>query len=199
MNSGEAAAGPVGEGRDDIAALAKGGLTNFFGFFLRLAARVPFLFIAGRLYGAEALGRFASAVIVVELCGLLATLGLKRGLAQRLTTRTGHPANLVADGLLIVLIAGLVLSTALLIFPAPLFPSGVHSFNDRLLPLAIVPLALTELALAAQAYRFDVKATVYARAVVEPFRWPLSPGMRRCLPMRPGQPAMCRILTGYGA
>ena len=33
---------------DDIAAIARGGRTNFFGFFLRLAARIPFLFIAGR-------------------------------------------------------------------------------------------------------------------------------------------------------
>ena len=38
---------------DDIAALARGGRTNFFGFLLRLAARLPFLFIAGRYYGAE--------------------------------------------------------------------------------------------------------------------------------------------------
>ena len=43
----------------DIAALARGGRTNIFGFLLRLAARLPFLFIAGRVYGAEALGRFA--------------------------------------------------------------------------------------------------------------------------------------------
>ena len=41
----------------DIAALAKGGRTNFFGFLLRLAARLPFLLIAGRLYGPDALGR----------------------------------------------------------------------------------------------------------------------------------------------
>ncbi|MBC7492194.1 MAG: hypothetical protein H7241_07110, partial [Novosphingobium sp.] len=34
----------------DIAALARGGRTNVFGFLLRLAARLPFLFIAGRLY-----------------------------------------------------------------------------------------------------------------------------------------------------
>ena len=53
---------PPGAADDDIAALAKGGRTNFFGFLLRLAARLPFLFIAGRLYGPEALGRFAYAV-----------------------------------------------------------------------------------------------------------------------------------------
>ena len=43
----------------DLAALARGGRINFFGFILRLLARLPFLFIAGRMYGAEALGRFA--------------------------------------------------------------------------------------------------------------------------------------------
>ena len=45
---------------------------------------MPFLFIAGRIYGADALGRFAYAVIVVEFAAQLATLGLKRGLAQQL-------------------------------------------------------------------------------------------------------------------
>ena len=53
--------------QQDIQALAKGGRTNILGFVLRLAGNIPFLFIAGRLYGAEALGRFAFAVAVVEL------------------------------------------------------------------------------------------------------------------------------------
>lgn len=156
----------------DIAAIAKGGRTNFLGFFLRLAARVPFLFIAGRLYGADALGRFASALIIIELAGLLATMGLKRGLAERMTRGDARPEHVVADVFLIGLVASAALTALLLAFPAPLFPSGVYSRHDLLLPLAIVPLALTDLALAAQAYRFDVKTTVYARAVVEP--WTLS-------------------------
>ena len=48
---------------EDLSALAKGGRQNFFGFLLRLVARLPFLFIAGRLYGPDALGRFASGAI----------------------------------------------------------------------------------------------------------------------------------------
>ena len=71
----------IDPGGDDIATLAKGGRTNFFGFLLRLAARLPFLFIAGRIYGPELLGRFAYAVLIVEFAAQLATLGLKRGLA----------------------------------------------------------------------------------------------------------------------
>jgi hypothetical protein len=33
----------------DMATLARGGRLNIFGFALRLVARIPFLFIAGRI------------------------------------------------------------------------------------------------------------------------------------------------------
>src|SRR3546814_18369890 len=85
----------------DLAALAKGGRTNFFGFLLRLAARLPILFIAGRMYGAETLGRFAYAIIVVEFAAQLATLGLKRGLAQRLARVERTAPHVVWDALLV--------------------------------------------------------------------------------------------------
>ena len=156
----------------DIAALARGGRTNFIGFLLRLGARVPFLFIAGRLYGADELGRFAYALVAVELCGLLGCIGLKRGLAQRLSADEGPPANVVADALLVSLVVSMLLAVALRLFPYPMFPSGGYSEADLLLPLAIPALALTEVALSALAYRFDVKTTVAARAVIEP--WTLS-------------------------
>ena len=58
-------------GREDIAQIAKGGRTNLLGFPLRLMARIPFLFIAGRLYGADSLGRLASALVVIEFVALL--------------------------------------------------------------------------------------------------------------------------------
>src|SRR5205085_4464470 len=41
----------------DMATLARGGRLNVFGFVLRLAGMVPFLFIGGRIYGPAALGR----------------------------------------------------------------------------------------------------------------------------------------------
>ena len=104
----------------DIAALAKGGRTNFFGFLLRLAARLPFLFIAGRLYGAEALGRFAYALVMVELFGQICALGQKRGLAQWLAHADGREeANIVADGLFLAALFSGIACTALYLFPAP--------------------------------------------------------------------------------
>ena len=125
----------------DLAALAKGGRTNFIGFLLRLAARVPFLFIAGRLYGADSLGRFASALVVIELSGLLGSVGLKRGLAQRLSEEDRHPANVVGDALLVSLAVSGALACLFWAFPAPMFPSGIFSAADLWLPLAIPPLA----------------------------------------------------------
>ncbi len=153
----------------DIQALAKGGRTNFLGFLLRLAGTAPFLFIAGRFYGVEALGRYASALVVVELVALMCALGQRRGLAQRLAEDDRDPANVVADGLLLTLLLALGVAALLWLFPAPMFPSGEYSAFDRLLPLAILPNALTEVALSAQAYRYDVATTVRARSVVEPW------------------------------
>ena len=166
-----APAGDAAQQRD-IAALAKGGRTNFFGFLLRLLARIPFLFIASRLYGAAALGRFASALVMVEFAGMIATLGQKRGLAQRLAAADEHPANAVADALLLGTLISLGASALIYIFPASMYPKGNFGLSDHLLVLAVWPLALGDLALAALAYRFDVATTVRARAIVEP--WVLS-------------------------
>jgi O-antigen/teichoic acid export membrane protein len=165
---------PPADSSGDIAALARGGRTNFLGFLMRLAARLPFLFIAGRLYGAPALGRFASALVIVELLAMVCTLGEKRGLAQRLSDDDdkGEPSHIVADGLLTALIAASAAAAFLWLVPAPMFPSGVYNEIDKLLVLAIPALALTEILLAAQAYRYDIGATVRSRAVVEP--WTIS-------------------------
>ena len=81
----------------DIQALAKGGRTNFFGFLLRLLGTAPFLFIAGRFYGVEALGIYASAILIAELAAQFCGLGQRRGLAQRLAEEGRDPAHAVAS------------------------------------------------------------------------------------------------------
>ena len=157
---------------DDIAALARGGRTNFFGFLIRLVARLPFLFIAGHWYGAELLGRFAYAVIVMELAAQLATMGLKRGLAQQLSTTEKPHVCIVWDGLLAAFIASAAASALLMVFPQAMFPRGDVHGADWLLPLVIFGIAGADVALAALAYRHDVAATVQVRAIVEP--WTIS-------------------------
>ncbi|WP_225204484.1 lipopolysaccharide biosynthesis protein [Novosphingobium huizhouense] len=155
--------------QQDIAALAKGGRTNFFGFLLRLGGTAPFLFIAGRFYGVEALGRYASALVIVELVSQVCSLGQRRGLAQRLAEDAREETHSVADAMTLSLVVSLLAAGALYAFPAPMFPSGEFNAFDRLLPFAIVTNTLTDVALAALAYRYNVGATVRARSVVEPW------------------------------
>ncbi len=156
----------------DIADLAKGGRTNFLGFLLRLAARIPFLFIAGRMYGAEALGRFAYAVIVVEFAAQLATLGLRRGLADQLTNTKRPHEHVVADALLVGTIASALVAGLLAAFPAMMFPNSRINGLEWLLPLAVFALVWSDIALAALAYRHDIAAMVKARSIIEP--WTIS-------------------------
>jgi O-antigen/teichoic acid export membrane protein len=155
---------------DDLATLAKGGRTNVAGFFIRLIARIPFLIIGGQWYGAEALGRLAYAIVIVEFAAQIATLGLKRGLALHLTGEGKE--NGAWDGLVVVLAATLVPTVLLMLFPEVMFPNSRIKPLDYLLPLIIPALAVTEVMLAALAFRFNVAATVTARAVVEP--WTIS-------------------------
>ncbi|WP_371819667.1 hypothetical protein [Erythrobacter sp. 3-20A1M] len=161
----------------DMAALAKGGRTNFIGFLLRLVARIPFLFIAGQLYGAQALGRFASALVVVELLALVCSMGEKRGLAQRLANSDEPESNLVLDGLLLALLLSVIAGTFLWFVPDPMFPNGMNGPLDKLLVFAIPGFAMTEVALAAQAYRFDIATTVRARSLAEPWTISIAAGV----------------------
>ncbi len=175
----ETAALARGEAGSETAALARGGRASFFGYVLRLLARFPFLFIAGRLYGAEALGRFAYATMVVELVAMLATLGLRRGLALDMAERTAAgsapevaEAHALYDGLLVSVAAALAGATLLIALPGIVFPLGNATPLDRLFPLIIIALAVSDICLAGLAFRHDIAATVRARSLVEP--WVLS-------------------------
>lgn len=158
--------------QEDIAALAKGGRANLLGFMLRLAARLPFLFIAGRLYGAAVLGRFAYAVLVVEFAAQLATLGLKRGLAQQLARDEQPQSHVVADAMLISGLACAAMTALLMLVPEAMFPNSGLNGLDRLFPLIIFAVALADIALAACAYQYNIAATVRARSIIEP--WTIS-------------------------
>ena len=156
----------------DLAALARGGRINFFGFILRLLARLPFLFIAGRIYGADELGRFAYAVLIVEFAAQLSTLGLKRGLAQQLAKTDKPHVCVVADALLVAAIGSIIAMTVLASFPQAMFPNSEITGMEWALPITVIALAWSDICLAALAYRHDVTATVRARAIVEP--WTIS-------------------------
>ena len=162
---------------EDIAALAKGGRTNVFGFVLRLAARIPFLFIAGRLYGPEALGRFAYALLIVEFVAQLASLGLRRGLAELLSRDDRPQSHIVADAFLPAMAAAAIGAAFLIAIPQIMFPNSGINGLDRFLPLVIFIIVATDIALAALAYKFDIVSTVRARAIVEPWTISIAAGV----------------------
>ncbi|HVJ00344.1 MAG TPA: lipopolysaccharide biosynthesis protein [Sphingomonas sp.] len=139
---------------------------------MRLIARLPFLFIAGRLYGPDLVGRFALAVVVVELAALLATLGLKRGLAQALANTDRPHVHVVWDAMALAFVMSLIASALLVAFPQVMYPDSVIRGLDRFLPCIIFAIAWSDVSLAALAYKLNIKATVTARAVVEP--WTIS-------------------------
>jgi O-antigen/teichoic acid export membrane protein len=156
----------------DLATLARGGRLNFIGFVMRLIARLPFLFIAGQIYGASALGRFAYAVIIVELAAQLASLGLKRGLAQQLAANDRPHECIVADAMLTALFGSIVGMLILGNFPQAMFPNSAIHGLEWLLPVTVLAISWTDIALAALAYHNNVGATVRARSIVEP--WTIS-------------------------
>ena len=156
----------------DMATLARGGRLNIFGFVLRLAARLPFLFIAGRIYGADSLGRFAYAVLTVEFAAQIAALGLRRGLAQLLATAKKPQACIVADALLVAAIGSAIGMAILFAFPKAMYPTSQVHGMDRLLAITVLAISWTDIALAALAYHHDVASTVRARSIIEP--WTIS-------------------------
>jgi O-antigen/teichoic acid export membrane protein len=156
----------------DMATLARGGRLNVFGFVLRLAGMVPFLFIGGRIYGPAALGRFAYAMLAVEFAAQIAALGLRRGLAQLLANAKKPQSCIVADGLLVAAIGSAIGMAILILFPRAMYPTTVIHGLDRMLAVTVIAISWTDIALAALAYHHDVTSTVRARSIVEP--WTIS-------------------------
>lgn len=159
------------------AALAKGGRTNFFGFLLRLGARLPFLLLAARLYGAADLGRFAYASMAVELVAAMATLGLKRGLAAELAqigqngaaSDSAAEARVLTDGLLLSFLLALVGAALMILLPQLMFPGGMAHEAERWFAVVIPAIVLSDVALAGLAFRHRIDLQVRARSVVEPW------------------------------
>jgi O-antigen/teichoic acid export membrane protein len=153
----------------DMATLARGGRLNVFGFVLRLGGQIPFLFIAGRIYGPAELGRFAYAVLAVEFAAQLAAFGLRRALAQLLANAKKPQVCIIADGLLVAAIGSAIGTAILILFPRAMYPTTVIHGLDRLLAITVLAIAWTDISLAALAYHDDVASTVRARSIVEPW------------------------------
>lgn len=145
-----------------------GARTTALAFILRLGGRLPFLLIAGWLYGVAPMGRFAYATWVVELVGVLATVGLRHGLTAHLTA-AGDKNRAATEGMVLGLVAAFCGALLLMKYPGLMFPFGARSIGERLFPLIILALVASDVLLVTLAYKHDLKPQVTARALVEPW------------------------------
>ncbi len=151
------------------AELAKGGRQNVFGYVMRLIARIPFLVVGGRLYGAEDLGRFAYATMTIEFAAAIALVGLKRGLALALARQRQPENHVLADAMLLILAVSTVIAAVFFLFPALLFPSGLRFEWERFLALLVILIAVLDLLLSGLAFHKRIDIQVMSRSLVEPW------------------------------
>jgi O-antigen/teichoic acid export membrane protein len=179
--------------------LASGGRQNVFGYVMRLIARVPFLVIGGRLYGAEDLGRFAYATMTVEFAAALALVGLKRGLALALARGDRPDQHVIADATLLILIVGSLIGGTLFLFPDLLFPSGLRFRAERFLALLVILIAVLDLILAAMAFAKRIDVQVTSRSLVEPWVLSIAAIAFYYTPLRPAGLLAAYVLALFAA
>jgi O-antigen/teichoic acid export membrane protein len=156
--------------------VVRGVQASGVGFAVRLAARLIFLFIAGRLYGAAAFGSYALAVAVVELAVGVGSLGTKKTLFQLLDRHDGEPArplpHVLLDAALMVTAASLLLAGGIAL-AAVAMPSSLLGPATATALLLVAPMvagqALLDLFLAATRWTHAIRHEIVARSLIEPW------------------------------
>ena len=157
----------------------RGALTTGAGFLIKLGARLGFLLIAGRLFGAASFGAYSLDVAVVESGVGLAGLSLKKVIFRFLDANAlddageRRPAtHVVADALVLVLSASGALAlvimavTAAVVGGLPMSGAGAAIFW---LAPTVAGQTGVDILLAAGRWRAAIRYEVIGRSVVEPY------------------------------
>jgi O-antigen/teichoic acid export membrane protein len=164
-------------GKEESARLImRGAQATWVGFAVRLAGRLVFLFVAGRLFGAAAFGAYALAVAAVELAVGIGSLGTKKTLFQLLDGEWARDARplphalldvaLLVTGASLLLAAGI--AVAAVAVPASMLGPPVATAMLLLAPM-VAGQALLDLFLAATRWTHAIRHEVVARSVIEPW------------------------------
>lgn len=151
--------------------ISRGSWVYLSGLILRLGARVPLLFIAGRLYGASLYGEYLLAAAIVETAAAAATLGFKRTLFGVLHEAGDNAEAAMRHVLIIGLLIGCAFS-AVLGIAAPwivrLF--GMPDAASRFAVLFwVIPVrGLADLFLTATLFKRQLRYDIWARCIAEP-------------------------------
>ena len=159
-------------GDEPAQAITRGARANAAGLLLRLGARLAFLFVAARLFGAQAFGNYVLAVALVELAVSLGSLSTKKTLfpiLDRAAQGAARPVfHYVLDAAGMVLAASLVLALVLAGLGKALAPPDVARVLALVAP-AIAGQALLDLFIAAGRWRGKVRFEVVGRSLIEPW------------------------------
>jgi hypothetical protein len=162
--------------------ILRGSNSAALGFVIRLAARLLFVFIAGRLFGVALFGAFSIAVAVVELAVTIGGAGMKRQLFKLLDE--GHhlrsPPHIVIDGIVLVFVASVICAApimlAVALAPASLIAGNTASALFLLAPM-ILGQSLLDLLLAATRWTHKMRHQVWARSIIEPYAGVIASGI----------------------
>lgn len=154
----------------------RGALATGAGFVLKLGARIGFLLLAGRLFGAAAFGAYALGVAAVESGVGLAGLSLKKVLFQLLDDNRAAgerpDAHVLLDACLLVLLASAGVAAAVMAgawIAASGWPSGgPYSALFWLAPM-VAGQCLADVLLAASRWKRLIRYEVVGRSLVEPY------------------------------
>jgi O-antigen/teichoic acid export membrane protein len=151
----------------------RGARASALGFVVRFGARILFLYLAGRLFGAALFGAYALATAAVELAVAIGGMGSKRLLFKRLDEDAGRlPAHVLLDVALLVMAVSFTLGAGFvlagLVLPAKLLAPEV-ALGLILLGPMIAGQALLDLMLAATRWTHAIRWEVASRSIVEPY------------------------------
>ncbi|HEV2816414.1 MAG TPA: oligosaccharide flippase family protein [Allosphingosinicella sp.] len=154
--------------------ILRGGRSAALGFLIRFGARLLFVLVAGRLFGAALFGAYAVAVAVVELAVTVGGAGLKRQIFKLLDEEQGGrtPPHILIDAAILVFAASLVCVAPVMLAMA-ILPGTMVADNTETALLLLAPMilgqALLDLLLAATRWTHRMRYQVWARSVIEPY------------------------------
>ncbi len=164
------------DGKDAHRLVLRGALATGAGFLVKLGARLGFLLIAGRLFGAAAFGAYSIGVAAVESGVGLAGLSLRKVIFQLLDANAAagkRPAtHVVADAGVLVLAASGALALAIMAGTVAVVGrvpvEGAPAALFWLAPM-IAGQTLVDVTLAASRWRHAIRYEVVGRSIVEPY------------------------------
>jgi O-antigen/teichoic acid export membrane protein len=165
--------GETGKAADAGRMILRGAQATAAGFGGRLAARLLFLFVAGRLFGPGPFGAYVLAVAAVELAVSVGSLGMKKVLFQRLDAgEARRPSHILLDAALLSALASLLIAAGMMaaarFLPPSWLPGGAAGALFALAPM-VAGQSLLDLFLAATRWRHAIRFEVLARSIVEPY------------------------------